>query len=146
VNSFYGGTVVSDIHRLSHITLICKDIGKTSRFLKKIFGAVEFYTTKKTIYSLSKEKFFKIGNLWMVTMEGEAVAKTYNHIAFQADATKFVRIRRMLKELGLKVLKGRKRKGAEGDSIYFYDYDNHLFELHSGNLNKRLAYYKSCDN
>ncbi len=26
----------------------------------------------------------------------------------------------------------------EGQSIYFYDYDNHLFELHTGNLAMRL--------
>lgn len=31
----------------------------------------------------------------------------------------------------------------EGDSLYFYDYDNHLFEIHTGTLEKRLYKYKS---
>jgi len=30
---------------------------------------------------------------------------------------------------------------GEGRSIYFYDHDNHLFELHTGNLEERLARY-----
>lgn len=131
--------------QLSHITLICKNIDKTGKFLQKIFGAVEYYATKKNVYSVSKERFFKIGKLWFVTMEGEPIAKTYNHIAFQADLADFSKLRQELKKLGLKVLKGRKRKTEEGDSIYFYDYDNHLFELHSGDLKKRLAYYRCCD-
>jgi catechol 2,3-dioxygenase-like lactoylglutathione lyase family enzyme len=133
------------ISDLSHITLICKNIDKTGEFLKKIFGAVEYYATEKKVYSLSREKFFKIGKLWIVTMEGEPVAKTYNHIAFQADAEKFKELREEIKKLGLNVLEGRKRTEEEGDSIYFYDYDNHLFELHSGDLDQRLKYYQACD-
>jgi fosfomycin resistance protein FosX len=133
------------INQLSHITLICKDIDKTGRFLKKIFGAVEYYSTKKNVYSISCEKFFKIGKLWIVIMEGESVTKTYNHIAFQADVEKFEELREEIKNLGLNILEGRKRVAEEGDSIYFYDYDNHLFELHSGDLDKRLNYYQASD-
>lgn len=136
---------MSKSNQLSHITFICKDIQKTSRFLKKIFGAVEYYATQKKIYSLTKERFFKIGEIWLVTMEGKPVTKTYNHLAFKKDIKEFPRLRQMIKKLGLKIVPSRKRVLAEGQSIYFYDYDNHLFELHSGNLDKRLAYYKSHD-
>lgn len=38
---------------------------------------------------------------------------------------------------------GRKRVPGEGKSLYFYDYDNHLFELHAGSLSNRLDAYKS---
>ncbi|EIW18957.1 lactoylglutathione lyase-like lyase [Pelosinus fermentans DSM 17108] len=31
---------------------------------------------------------------------------------------------------------------GEGRSLYFYDYDNHLFELHTGTLTERLKRYK----
>ncbi len=31
--------------------------------------------------------------------------------------------------------------GGEGHSLYFYDHDNHLFELHTGTLEERLARY-----
>jgi len=30
---------------------------------------------------------------------------------------------------------------GEGESLYFYDFDNHLFELHTGTLEERLARY-----
>jgi hypothetical protein len=36
---------------------------------------------------------------------------------------------------------GRKRVEGEARSTYFYDYDNHLFELHTGTLRERIASY-----
>jgi hypothetical protein len=38
-------------------------------------------------------------------------------------------------------LPGRGRIEGEGASLYFHDYDNHLFELHAGTLDGRLAAY-----
>jgi len=35
----------------------------------------------------------------------------------------------------------RPRAEGEGQSIYFYDYDGHLFELHTGTLTDRLVRY-----
>nr|WP_187355155.1 hypothetical protein [Paenibacillus tengchongensis] len=39
----------------------------------------------------------------------------------------------------------RLRIGGEGIPLYFYDYDNNLFELHTGTLEERLASYKEAD-
>jgi fosfomycin resistance protein FosX len=44
-------------------------------------------------------------------------------------------------ELGLETIPDRKRIAGEGKSIYFHDYDNHLFELHTGSLDDRLTHY-----
>lgn len=136
---------MSRIEQLSHITLICKDIEKTGEFLRKVFGAVECYATQEKIFSVAREKFFKIGNMWFVVMEGDSVAKTYNHIAFKVDATQLPRLQAEIERLGLNILEGRKRIAEEGQSLYFYDYDNHLFELHSGDLDKRIKHYAKCD-
>ena len=35
---------------------------------------------------------------------------------------------------------------GEGRSLYFYDFDNHLFEIHTGTLSQRLAGYENNDN
>jgi fosfomycin resistance protein FosX len=43
--------------------------------------------------------------------------------------------------LGLKMKEARSRVEGEGQSLYFYDYDNHLFELHTGKLEDRLTTY-----
>ena len=46
-----------------------------------------------------------------------------------------------IQALGLDVREGRSRVDGEGRSIYFYDFDNHMFELHSGTLQDRLRCY-----
>jgi len=51
-------------------------------------------------------------------------------------------LEKRIHNLGLTILPDRPREKAEAKSLYFYDYDNHLFELHTGNLETRLAYYK----
>ena len=75
-------------------------------------------------------------------MEGDSAAgKTYNHVAFQIDDEDFDGYADRIKSLGIEILPGRNRNPSEGRSLYFYDYDNHLFELHTGTLEERLAYY-----
>lgn len=69
--------------------------------------------------------------------------RNYNHIAFQIDESALEIRRQRIERLGLELRKSRPRIHGEGQSIYFYDYDNHLFELHSGNLNARLDSYKA---
>ncbi len=129
------------VQGLSHITLICKDLEKTSLMLKKIFNAKEVYASGSKTFSISKEKFFNIAGMWVAIMEGEQVSKTYNHIAFKVDDAALNFFSEKIQSLGLEILPGRNRNQAEGNSLYFYDYDNHLFELHSGELNTRLQYY-----
>lgn len=46
-----------------------------------------------------------------------------------------------LKALGVEIKPPRNRVDGEGESLYFYDFDNHLFELHTGTLEQRLARY-----
>ncbi len=50
------------ISGLSHITLIVKDLNKTTTFLREIFNAEEIYSSGDQTFSLSKEKFFS--NCW----------------------------------------------------------------------------------
>jgi len=134
------------IKGISHITFVCKDLEKTSHFLKELFDAQEVYSSGDKTFSIAKEKFFKIGDLWIAIMEGESINQTYNHIAFSIDEKSLPLFEVKIKDLGLKTLPGRSRKQDEGKSIYFYDYDNHLFELHTGSLKTRLKLYKRRTN
>jgi hypothetical protein len=43
--------------------------------------------------------------------------------------------------MGLEIRPPRRRVPGEGRSLYFYDDDNHLFELHTGTLAERLERY-----
>lgn len=130
------------IRGLSHITFICKDIQKTAYMFKHIFDADKVYSSGNRTFSISKEIFLNVGGIWIAIMEGEPIEeKTYNHVAFHINDTDLIIFKEKINSLGLTVLPGRKREEAEGNSLYFYDYDNHLFELHTGNLADRLAYY-----
>ncbi|HCB4267829.1 TPA: FosX/FosE/FosI family fosfomycin resistance thiol transferase [Listeria monocytogenes] len=130
------------ISGLSHITLIVKDLNKTTAFLQNIFNAEEIYSSGDKTFSLSKEKFFLIAGLWICIMEGDSLQeRTYNHIAFQIQSEEVDEYTERIKALGVEMKPERPRVQGEGRSIYFYDFENHLFELHAGTLEERLKRY-----
>ncbi|MFC1494026.1 FosX/FosE/FosI family fosfomycin resistance hydrolase [Thermodesulfobacteriota bacterium] len=130
------------IEGLSHITFIVKNLKRTSNFLTSVFEAEEIYSSGEKEYSYSKEKYFLINGLWFVIMEGEPLSeKTYNHVALKVSDAVFNKYEERIRSLGLEVIDDRIRIDGEGKSLYFYDYDNHLFELHTGTLDQRLDVY-----
>jgi catechol 2,3-dioxygenase-like lactoylglutathione lyase family enzyme len=129
------------IKGINHITFICEDLEKSARMFQFVFDAKEVYSSGEKTFSISKEKFFKIGDLWIAIMEGKPIEKTYNHIAFKVDENDLPLLEERIQKLNLTILQGRERKKEEGASLYFYDYDNHLFEFHTGNLDTRLKFY-----
>lgn len=129
------------IKGLSHITLICKNLEKTSHMLKEVFGAKEIYSSGEKTFSVAQEKFFIVADMWVAIMQGASIEKTYNHIALQINEIDLPKFVAKITELDLEILPSRKREFEEGKSLYFYDYDNHLFELHTGKLETRLNYY-----
>ncbi len=130
------------IKGISHITIIVKNLEKTSKLLCEGLGAKEIYDSNDHNFSISREKFFLIGGIWFAAMEGEPVEKSYRHIAFQIEKKDIEDYKRRLLALGATIVPSRSRVEGEGDSLYFYDYDNNFFELHSGTLEDRLKKYK----
>ena len=127
---------------LSHITFIASDLDRAGQFMEDIFDAQLVYDSGERFHSIAKEKFYLIGGVWIAIMEGDpGLEKSYNHIAFQIDDSDYDQYVERITKRGLDILPGRARNIAEGRSIYFYDDDNHLFELHTGTLEERLAYY-----
>ncbi len=130
------------IKTLSHITITVRNVERTGKFLQTVFDAKEVYDSSKKKFSLSYEKFFVIGDIWIAVMEGEPLQKrSYNHVAFKVSDSEFDEYVSRIKNLGLDIKPDRSRMSGEARSIYFYDYDNHLFELHTGTLGERLSYY-----
>src|SRR4030042_380617 len=131
------------IEGLSHITFIVKDLERATNFFTNIFEAKEIYQSGDKIFSKSKEKYFLINGLWFAIMEGEPLSeKTYNHVALKISEVEFEKYEERVRSSGFEILDDRNRIKGEGKSLYFYDYDNHLFELHTGTLAKRLESYK----
>ena len=132
------------IHGLSHITLIVRDLECSARMVKELMGGLEIYDSSEKNFSISREKFFDVGGLWLVLMQGPSLPeKSYNHIAFQVNQADLPGIQSTAERLGLELMTSRTRVAGEGNSVYVYDYDNHLLEFHTGTLEKRLQTYKN---
>ena len=131
------------IEGLSHVTFIVSDLDRMTSFLSNIFDAEEIYASGNAMFSISREKFFIVGGIWVAIIEGKSLPeKTYDHIAFKIPEEQFDAYAERIHELGVEVREGRSRVDGEGRSLYFYDYDNHLFELHTGTLEQRLKRYQ----
>jgi catechol 2,3-dioxygenase-like lactoylglutathione lyase family enzyme len=128
---------------LSHITFIVRDLERTARLLCDGLGAQEIYDSKGKEYSISREKFLLLGGVWLAAMEGEPNERSYRHVAFKVDESDLPVFEARLRALGIEIKALRSRVYGEGQSLYFYDFDNNLFELHSGTLQGRLERYKS---
>jgi catechol 2,3-dioxygenase-like lactoylglutathione lyase family enzyme len=132
------------IEGLSHITFIVSDLDRMEKMLTTVLDAKVVYDSGDDTFSISRERFFDIGGIWVAIMEGDPMpARTYNHVAFKLSPNDYDKRLASIKELGLEVREARKRVEGEGRSIYFYDYDNHLFELHTGTLAERLVRYSA---
>jgi catechol 2,3-dioxygenase-like lactoylglutathione lyase family enzyme len=131
------------IEGISHLTFIVRNLELTTTFFKQIFEAEEIYSSGDNIFSISREKFFSIGDQWIAIMEGEYLPTlTYNHIAFKISEKEFEIYESRIRQLGVDFKPPRPRVEGEGRSLYFYDFDNHLFEIHTGTLSQRLERYK----
>jgi len=131
-----------NIRGVSHITFIVSDLDRMARFLCDGLGAREVYDSKGRNFSLSREKFFVLGGVWLAAMEGPSPReRSYRHVAFKVTEEELPKFEARLRTLGVEIKPPRRRVEGEGQSLYFYDFDNHLFELHTGTLEQRLQRY-----
>ncbi|MGE5392084.1 MAG: FosX/FosE/FosI family fosfomycin resistance hydrolase [Deltaproteobacteria bacterium] len=134
------------IQGISHLTFLVQDLAKSADLFRYVFDAQEIYNSSSLYFGLGPEKFLLISGLWICLMESDAVSeRSYNHVAFSIRDEDFAVYEERIRSLGLEVKPSRPRVPEEGRSIYFYDYDHHLFELHSGSLVTRLNRYSSKD-
>ncbi|MDA7026216.1 metallothiol transferase FosB [Bacillus sp. CLL-7-23] len=130
----------SKIKGMNHLLFSVFDLETSVRFYEKVFAAKWLVKGKKSAY-------FDLNGIWLALNEEKNLQRTqihdsYTHIAFSITQIDLPDWEAKLKALGVKVLKGRKRHKDDKDSIYFSDPDGHKFELHTGSVSDRLAYYQ----
>ncbi len=67
---------------------------------------------------------------------------SYKHVAFSVNEAEFDGMVERLKRLRVEILPERERDERDKWSVYFVDKDGHKFEVHTGTLEDRLAYYR----
>lgn len=82
-----------------------------------------------------------LGGVWVALMSGEPTSRSYRHVAFHVEEAELPEFEHRLRALGAEIRPPRPRIKGEGLSLYFYDDDNNLLELHSGTLEERLHAY-----
>jgi len=130
------------VEGVSHITFIVRNLDKMAKLIVGVLGGKEVYSSGDDTFSVSREKFFVLGGQWIAAMEGDPVTEhSYDHVAFKVSDDDLPEYRKAIETLGLEVKPPRPRIEGEGQSLYFYDFDGHLFELHTGTLEERLRRY-----
>ncbi|MFN2745947.1 MULTISPECIES: metallothiol transferase FosB [Bacillus] len=129
------------IDGLNHLLFSVSDLKASIAFYENVFDAKWLVKGEKTAY-------FDLNGIWLALNEEKDIKRTeirdsYTHIAFSIKEEDLDHWETKLKDLGVNVLKGRKRHQGDKDSIYFSDPDGHKFELHTGSVFDRLEYYQT---
>ncbi|WP_104205256.1 fosfomycin resistance glutathione transferase [Billgrantia saliphila] len=118
---------------INHLTLAVSDLDRSFTFYTQVVGLEPVVKWARGAYLLA-------GGDWIcLSLDDETRSSPlpeYTHIAFGVDSEAFGSCAQAIREQGVTIWKENR---SEGDSLYFLDPDNHKLEVHSGNLESRLA-------
>jgi catechol 2,3-dioxygenase-like lactoylglutathione lyase family enzyme len=128
---------------INHVTIVVRDMARTVRLFVDALDAREIYRSEAREYSKYPETFLRIGEAWLVVMQDPDARRprSYDHVALSIEAGRADELRARLLAAGAELVPSRPRVDGEAESIYFHDFDDHLFELHTGDLAERLRHY-----
>ena len=117
---------------LSHIALVVKDPGRTAALFRDLFSA---RVLERKDDDGHLETFVRLGGVWIVLV-GAPVERTRtgDHIAFRASAEILEATAARLEAMGREFIRARSDR-----ALYFFDYDDHVFELDAGDIDAELG-------
>jgi catechol 2,3-dioxygenase-like lactoylglutathione lyase family enzyme len=114
-----GGSVLDSI---SHIALVVKDPTRTATLFRDLFGARVVAREDEEGHF---ETFVRLGGTWVVLVAAPVErARTGDHIAFNVTPEALEATAAKLQAMGREFIRARANR-----SLYFFDYDDHVFEL-----------------
>jgi|SRR5215469_2009495 len=117
---------------ISHVAFTVKTPAKTAQLFQDLFDA---RVVERQDEDGHLETFIRLADTWIVLVGVEVQRElTGDHLAFRATPAVLEATATKLKAMGREFIRAR------GDTaLYFFDYDDHVFELDTGDLEKELA-------
>jgi catechol 2,3-dioxygenase-like lactoylglutathione lyase family enzyme len=116
---------------ISHIALIVSDPHKTAALFNALFDA---QSRERVDDSGHVEIFVKLGGTWFVLVAAPAKrTRTGDHIAFSTTREVLEATAAKLQAMGQEFIRARNDR-----ALYFFDFDDHVFELDTEDLEETL--------
>ena len=119
------------LESISHIALVVKEPARTAALFHELFG-VRVVERKDEEGHL--ETFLRLGGIWIVLVGAPVQrARTGDHVAFRATAEILEATAGKLEAMGREFIRARSNR-----ALYFFDYDDHVFELDTEDIDAQL--------
>jgi hypothetical protein len=120
------------LEAIGHVALVVQNPARTASLFKELFAS-KIVSRKDS--DGHEETFVQLGRTWFVLVQADVQrSRTGDHIAFSVSKRTLLACAEKLKQMGQEFLLAR-----SDTALYFYDYDNHVFELDTTDLEKDLA-------
>jgi catechol 2,3-dioxygenase-like lactoylglutathione lyase family enzyme len=120
------------LESISHIALVVKDPARTAALFHDLFGA---RAVEREDEEGHLQTFVRLAGTWMVLVGAPVErARTGDHIAFRATPEIIEATVAKLEMMGRAFIRGRSNR-----ALYFFDYDDHVFELDTEDIDKELG-------
>jgi catechol 2,3-dioxygenase-like lactoylglutathione lyase family enzyme len=117
---------------ISHIALVVKDPVRTAALFRDLFGA---RVVERKDDEGHLETFVRLGGIWVVLVGAPVErAKTGDHVAFRATPEIVEATAAKLQAMGREFIRARSNR-----ALYFFDYDEHVFELDTEDIDAELG-------
>ena len=120
------------LESISHVALVVKDPARTAALFQDLFDA---RMVQRQDDEGHLETFVRLGGAWIVLV-GAPVERTRtgDHIAFQATPDIIEATAAKLQRMGREFVRARSNR-----ALYFFDYDDHVFELNTEDIDEELG-------
>lgn len=120
------------LKEISHIALVVQNPARTASLFRDLFAS-KIVSRKDS--DGHEETFAQLGRTWFALVKADVQrSRTGDHIAFSVSKSTLLACAEKLKQMGQEFLLAR-----SDSALYFYDYDNHVFELDTTDFEKDLA-------
>ena len=124
------------LESISHIALVVKDPARTATLFRDLFNAPVMEREDQEGHF---ETFVRLGSVWVVLVAAPVErARTGDHIAFRASPEILEATAVKLQAMGREFIRARSNA-----ALYFFDYDDHVFELDTEDLDQQLGRQKA---